>query len=121
LCRLPSKKGNTMETRTITQVRVYKLILNPMTANAEAGELVAASTDYQKLVDWYNSQKAPEPWRDGQWNKVFAEGSPLEWHNPADNLELNAPDIFNHGIRDEWVAESVYIDVINSGRLLIIE
>lgn len=108
-----------METRTITQVRVYKLILNPMTANAEAGEIVAISTDYQKLVDWYESQKAPEMWRDGRWNKTFAEGSPLEWYNP-DNIELNAPSCFGQGIRDEWVKEETYLGIVNSTRFRVI-
>lgn len=103
-----------METRTITQVRVYKIILNPMQApQVEIGEIAAISTEYDKLVEWYKSQLAPQMWRDGRWNKTFAEGSPLEWYNPAWSLELNAYDPFNQGIRDEWVTEDMYFNIIN--------
>lgn len=102
-----------METRTITQVRLYKLILNPMQApQIEIGEIVAVSTEYEKLVEWYKSQLAPEPWRDGRWYKVFAEGTPLEWYNP-ENIELNAPCSFGHGIKDEWVTEETYLNVVS--------
>ena len=103
-----------METRSITQVRIYKLILNPMQApKIEFGEIVAVSTDYEKLVEWYKSQMAPEGWYDGRWFKTFVQGSPLEWYNPATNLEFNAYDPFNHGIRDEWVHEDTYLNIIN--------
>lgn len=110
-----------METRQINQVRVYKLILNPMAGCSEAGELVAFSTDYDKLVNWYNSQRAAEPYRDGHWWKVFAPGTPLEWYNPADWLELNNLGLFGHGIADEWINEEVFLDVSTSGRLYFVD
>lgn len=112
-----------METRTITitQVRVYKLILNDMRdAHVETCTIAAISTEYEKLVEWYKSQIAPEPWRDGRWHKVFAEGTPLEWYNPVYNLELNAYDPFDQGIRDEWVREEVYLDIIGSGHVVVV-
>ena len=67
-----------METRTITQVRIYTLALNPMAGRAEERRIVALSTDYNKLVAWYRDQMVPE-WRDGLWYKYFRQGSPLEW------------------------------------------
>ena len=109
------------EARNVTELRLYKLILNPMTDRAEAGQIVAISGDYDKLVQWYHSQLASEPYRDGQWYKVFTKGSPLEWFNPAGTLELNNPGLFGHGIRDEWVAESVYYNVKRSGTVPVIE
>lgn len=111
-----------METRTITQVKLYKLILNPMADCAESGNIAAISDSYDKLVNWYRSQlNSMGPWRDGRWYKVFAAGSPLEWYNPADNLELNNPGLFGHGILDEWVNESVYYDILRSGRFFVVQ
>lgn len=113
-----------MQTRTIpahTEIRLYKLILNPMKApKIEISEIAAVSTEYKKLVEWYKSQLAPELWYDGRWGKSFVQGSPLEWYNPASNLDLNAYDPFDHGIRDEWVREETYLDIINSNRFKII-
>lgn len=98
----------------LKEVRVYKLILNDMRSpKIEMSEIVALSTDYQKLVDWYTSQIAPEGWRDGQWYKSFAEGSPLEWYNPASSLELNANYPFGQGISDEWITEDILINGIS--------
>ena len=97
-----------METRIIRQVRLYKLILNPMTGRCESGSVVAISLDYCKLVAWYNSQKAPTEYRDGGWNKTFKKGSRLEWFNPVSSLELNELGVFGHGIVDEWIPEGVF-------------
>ena len=106
-----------METRTITQVRIYKLMLNPMPARAEAREIAAVSTDYDKLVEWYHAQKAAEPYREDGWYRVFKPDSPLAWYNQADSLELNDTNsLFGHGIYDEWVNEDVYHEVRRSGR-----
>lgn len=110
-----------MEKRIREEVKIYKIILNHMCSRAEAKEIVAFSTDYDKLVQWYESQKAPVPWRDGQWYKTFAEGSPLEWFNPCGSILLNDPGHFGHGILEEWVPIEVFNDVLSSGRLLYIE
>lgn len=111
-----------MEARSVTQVRIYKLILNPMAGRCEAGEIVAISGDYNRLVSWYEEQKLPTPYRDdGGWYRTFAEGSPLHWYNPADSLELNYPDYFGHGITDEWINEDVWHSIVGSGRYTIIE
>lgn len=109
-----------MEARTVTEVRVYKLVLNNMQApKIEMGEIVAISGDYDKLVNWYNSQLAPQMWRDGRWGKTFAQGTPLEWYNPARSLELNDTYPFGHGISDEWVRESSLDGIMN--RFTVIE
>lgn len=110
-----------MEFRQINQVRVYKLILNPMHDRTESGCLVAVSTDYDKLVQWYLSQKAAVPYRDDRWYKVFEKGSQLEWYNPSASLELNELGAFGHGITDEWVNETTYHNFIQSGRCHVVE
>ena len=103
-----------MEARTVNEVRLYKLVLNNMQApKIEMGTLVAVSGDYDKLVNWYKSQLAPAMWRDGRWGKTFAQGTPLEWYNPASSLELNDTYPFGQGISDEWVRESSLPDIMN--------
>ena len=95
-----------METREkyLQEIRLYVLRLNPMDGSAESAVDVAVSTDYQKLVDWYREQLNPGGlWRDDNWGKTFRAGSPLEWYNPAYNLELNNLGLFGHGIYDTWI------------------
>ena len=110
-----------MEIRTINQVRIYKLILNPMIGCCEEGRIAAISCDYGKLVCWYEGQKLPTPFRDVEgWHRSFTEGSPLYWYNPAFTVVLNCTDDFGHGISDEWVNEDVWDEICRSGRYLII-
>jgi len=102
-----------IETRSITQVKVWKLILNPMRANTEASNLVAWSEDKDKLINWYKSQLV-EPYIDADspsfecqgnyhnWQKVFAKGSELEWYNPMDNEDY-FPNCYGQGLVSEWV------------------
>ena len=70
-----------METRTIEQVKIYKLILNPIRANYEATNIAAVSYDKQHLIDWYESLKVKPYVDEGRWSKSFKKGSPLEWYN----------------------------------------
>ena len=103
-----------METRQITQVKVYKLVLNPMRGNTENASMMAIALDKQKLLQWYESQKAPAPFVEAgsgsfechggshNWHKTFNSGSPLEWCNPMDSIE---PNHYGHGIQEEWVTE----------------
>lgn len=110
-----------METRTITQVRIYKLILNHMGDRCESATIVAISGDYNRLVSWYEEQKLLKPYRDEEgWYRTFADGSPLHWFNPADTLELNCPDRWGHGISDEWVYADVWNNICATGRLRIV-
>ncbi len=108
-----------MEARKINEVRVYKLVLNHVRDKCEESRIVAISGNYNKLVEFYNSCLAPEPWRDGRYSKVFKEGSPLEWYNPA-NIELNKTDYWGCGISDEWIIERVWNNIVDSGRYRII-
>lgn len=111
-----------MEARTITQVRIYKLILNHMGDRCEGATIVAISGDYNRLVSWYQEQKLPQPYRDEEgWYRTFADGSPLHWYNPSDTLELNCPDHWGHGITDEWVNVDVWRNVCASGRFTVIQ
>lgn len=65
----------------------YALVLNTMLSpNIENIATVKTSNSRQELVDWYKEQLAPEPWKDGQWSKIFKKDSPLEWFNEG-NLE----------------------------------
>lgn len=111
-----------METRQITQIKIWKLILNPMTGNTEDASLVAISDSRDKLLDWYRGERAVEPYvsigesyfsakgdfpenLEGQhrYHKVFKQGSRLEWMNPMYNKD--ELDHYGHGINWEWVSE----------------
>lgn len=108
-------------TRTFNEVRVYKLILNPMSDRAEAGKIVAISDDYNKLVEWYKAQFATGAWRDEDgWWRTFRKDSPLFWMNPCNSVELNPNDIFHHGIYDELVGKEDYSSVFSSGRFYVV-
>ena len=111
-----------METRTIQQVLIHKLIMNPMNARTEESDLVAWSTDKDTLINWYNSEIAEESYSDVQenygfensvktWHKTFKKGSQLEWYNPLYNLE----DInhYGQGIQKEWVNEELLPNIEN--------
>ena len=101
-----------METRTITEEKIYKLILNPMRGNTETWNIVAIAYEKQKLIDWYNSLLAIEVYKENGspsfechgdshiWHKTFREGSELEWYNPCPNFEQ---DYYWHGIGEEWI------------------
>ena len=91
-----------METREVIEVRIYVLVLNTF-RSAESGEVVAISDDYNRLVAWYQSQFADEPYREDGWYKVFKKGSPIEYNNPCNSIELNNVNPWNQGIHDEWI------------------
>lgn len=102
-----------METRDITEVKVWKLILNPMRGNTENGTLVAIAYEKQKLIDWHNSLLATELYKEEgspsfdshefshTWHKAFIKGSELEWFNPCDNFD--SPNHYGHGLNFEWL------------------
>lgn len=93
-----------METRQITEAHIYVLVLNTF-EHAEERTIAAVSDDYQKLVDFYNSQllSSNDQFRDelGFFHS-FKEG-PLHNLNPCHSLKLNDNASFGHGIHDEWV------------------
>lgn len=109
-----------VETRTITQVLIWKLILNPMRSNTEYSDLVAWSDDRDKLLGWYESQIV-DPYVDEgspsfechgsshNWNKCFAKGSVLEWYNPV-NVH-DSPNHYGQGLLSEWVDMEILPDI----------
>ena len=109
------------EMRTTVEIRIYKLILNPMRGRAEDSRIVAISDDYDKLVAWYHEQFAPEMWRDDHWWKRFKAGSPLEWYNDCSTTELNNCYPFGHGIQDEWVRDTRYYEICGTGEYFVVE
>lgn len=94
-----------METRNITQIKVYKLILNPMTGRAEDENIAAMSTSKEGLENLLKEEKV-EYYSDEGWNKNFRQGGLLEWYNYArgawEKGEL---------IEEEWVEEDVYEEI----------
>ncbi len=97
-----------METRVVYEIKVYKLLLNPMHWRCEDGHIVALSTDPQKLLDWKNSflvERYSEEWHPmwWSWNKTFAKGSVLEWYN--DSGPWFRQDLINGMIAFEWISE----------------
>ena len=94
-----------METRQVTEYKVWVLRLNPMTANAEAGNVVGVAYDKEQLMDFYNNEFAKENYRDGQFHKVFKKNGSLEWYNPVFNIDGDGLDHFGHGIYSEWISE----------------
>lgn len=82
---------------------LYGVVLNPMPANAERGNLMAVAIERSELVDWVRGELAAEPYKDGPWHKVFRKGSPLEWMNlpvGKDIEALNGPadEDWGHGV-----------------------
>jgi hypothetical protein len=62
---------------------MWLLRLNPMQCRMEASEIVAWSEEKQGLESLLAREHA-EPYREGQWYKVFRKGGPLEWFNPPE-------------------------------------
>lgn len=105
-----------METRQVTEYKVFALCLANMRGGVDKANPVASFDDLQKLKSYYASQLAGAPWTDEAspdypdyfgvshpWNKVFKKGSPLEWYNPAHNLEVsNWQDVAFGGVVEQW-------------------
>ena len=106
-----SKVGFIMETRTITQVKLYKLVLNNVHDCAEGRALVAISYTEEALKNWYADQLAPEGYRDNQgYYQVFKKDSALYNFNPTD---LSNISVFGHGIFEEWVNEDDMLNILS--------
>lgn len=105
-----------METRQITQVKVYILALNCMRHRIEQRTIIAVSYEKEKLISWYNSLRTEPYTTEGspsfevhgdshKWRKFFKAGSELEWYNPCyDDFTVNS---FGHGISEQWVTKEV--------------
>jgi len=89
-----------METRLVEQVKVYFLIMNPVTDRAESGKIAMMSTSRQDLITAYENELVAI-YDDGNFRKVFKQGGPLEWYNPVWTFE--GVDTFGHGLSEDWV------------------
>ena len=97
-----------METRTITQAKIYFLTMNPITDRAESVRVAMMSTDRQSLIDRYKNEEV-EPYSENGYYKTFRKDGPLEWFNSLPNLEQISS--FNgEGLHEEWV----YVENISS-------
>ena len=92
-----------METRTIEQVKVYCLVMNPMTDRAESGRIAALSFEKDRLISFYEGE-ITESYNDDRFRKVFKKNGPLEWFNPVWSFE--GLDSFGHGLMEDWVDAS---------------
>src|SRR5208282_1970651 len=87
---------------------MWVLQLNPMTANAERVVPVACAETREQLQAFMNEQ-AVEPYQDGQWGKVFRQGSMLEWYNPpcGGQAFIDIPAFVDIGTEEDWAREAV--------------
>ena len=99
-----------METRLVEQVKIYCLIMNPVTDRAESGQISMMSFDKDRLLKAYESELV-EGYKDDYYHKVFKKGGPLEWFNPL--WSVDGIDSFGHGLREEWI-DSSNIDYVKS-------
>lgn len=113
-----------METRTISEKKIYKLILNPVTWRCEDWTIVAISYSAQWLLDWKASLLV-EMYTDDDWvnmvwsklNKVFQKGSELEFFN--NKWPWFNEGIFDWTIFDEWI--NYDMDVKNYQYIMFID
>ena len=105
------------ETRTVTQVKIWKLIMNPVWDRLESRQIVVWSDDKEKLVNYYNQSKV-EPYQEEsgrggghKWYLNFSPTSFMHKFNPLDTPSLD-PNDWGHGIFWEWV-DSEIIDGID--------
>jgi hypothetical protein len=90
-----------METRTITQTKIYYLVMNPVTGRAEEQIVAFVSLSKESLIEAYNNERV-EPYDDERFRKSFRKGGPLEWMNRLYPFDVEG-STFGHGIREEWV------------------
>ena len=102
----------TMETRTITQVKIYFLAMNGVYDSAEGGSIAAVSTGRDKLIEYYRSQLLPdnERFRDTYGRYRSFKKGPLHDYNPLYTFDTKS-DAFGHGLREEWIPEEDLYDV----------
>jgi hypothetical protein len=103
------------EIRQVTQVLIFKLVLNNIQDKSETATLLAVCTDRDKLIKWVEDRA--ESWEEPgvsqfggystTWSKSFRKGSELEWFNPPGNKDFT-PDFYGHGIHEEWISEDAY-------------
>lgn len=93
-----------MEKRTMIQVKLFILCLNPMRDRMEARRPVILATSFEKLKEWYFEQKADKPYDDNGYYKEFKKDSELEWLNPLSDEGRNWGEVTSngHGVFFDW-------------------
>ncbi len=86
-----------METRQITQVKIYVLSLNSMFTKSEQTHVVAISVDKDELMKWYESLKV-EQYNEDRYTKIFSKDSVLSWYNPIEFTDYG-------GVTGEWMTK----------------
>lgn len=83
--------------------RVWGLVLNPMRGRTEAQQLIAVSDIKDEILAFWRAEKV-EPYKDGEWQRAYRAGGPLEWYNPPWSEDVR--DHHGNGIvelrRDGW-------------------
>ena len=99
-----------METRQITQVHIYFLLLNSMFDRCEGRDIVLVADNKEKIYNYYNNNILPyeERFRDDYgYLHSFKSGSLLYNHNPLPfHLGFGEDCYDDLGIKDDWVEES---------------
>jgi len=112
-----------IETRTVTQVKIWTLIMNPVYGRLEDRQMVAWSDDKEKLVDYYNQSKVESYQEEsgrGDGHKYYLNFSPtslMHKFNPLDTPDLH-PNDWGHGIFWEWVDSEIIEGLDQKPRIL---
>jgi hypothetical protein len=111
-----------METRTVEEVKIFKLILNDMRSlKVELGTLTPHISFSRETMEAFIRGEKNEggSWVDHlghkEWHKVFRKGSELEWYNCPEDLSYI--DSFGHGISFEWIPKEELELLESSGRV----
>jgi hypothetical protein len=91
-----------METRDITQYKIYFLKLNTF-GSAESGRIVACASNEEALKKWYDEQKLEQSEMIGGWVYNFKKESKIREYNPLYQWQPSNQDVFGHGWFSEWV------------------
>lgn len=128
-----------METRTVKQIKVFKLILNRISGGeSDVGFLVAISFSKEDLLNWYKSQMAEKKYRGShpdaikkieehnskegafkkkifQSHKTFKIGSPLEWYSPLLNpmRVITEKELKYYGLYEVWMTQEEFYHEFN--------
>ena len=112
-----------METRTITEAKVYYLVMNGIFQRAEEYSIIKASFEKQTLIDFYRAERC-EPYK-REYNGIFytlffKEGGPLQFYNPVhmiDYGQCDQLDIYGQGIHEEWIEINRAQELVNTNWL----
>jgi len=80
---------------------MWVMLLNDMRAsNIENIQPRFRAETKEQLLAFLESERV-EPYRDGQWGKVYRQGGPLEWCNPPYDFEDHL-HFLDAGTEDDW-------------------